>query len=102
MGLYDSYEGCQIKVGNPSCKSYTIGDGVSIPDGVYITYEGIVVVQDETLICVCPDNIFDKWGKPVDSYTLMKVVHYRNLAVAGIDKALKKIIGKISKRKQLE
>ncbi len=71
MGVYNTYgdkNRAQIKVGeNLNFSHFSIGDQADIPDGLYITYDGIVIVRfgrvyDE----FTPDELFDKWGKPID------------------------------------
>jgi len=70
MGLYDTFgpEGIQIKAGLCDMNHYNVGDKVeALKDGIYIGYEGIVVIQKEKVVAIFEtDNIFDKWGGHLD------------------------------------
>lgn len=54
--MFDSYYGgagdLQLKVGDPSLRSYQVGQEVDSPDGIYVAsgYEGFVVIQNGKLI----------------------------------------------------
>jgi hypothetical protein len=63
MGVFDSYgkKGVQLKVGDPSLKSFKEGDEVDIADGIYLGYEGAVVIIDGKLAKVF-SYLKDKWG----------------------------------------
>lgn len=63
MGVYDEYgeRHVQLKVGERSMKHFVIGDPVSIPDGVYIGWEGVVVISDGILIAEFSE-LTKKWG----------------------------------------
>lgn len=65
MGIYDIYEGIQLKVGECILKEYHIGDTVNIPDGIYIGNEGAVVIKDGKLLWTT-ENIQTKWGETID------------------------------------
>lgn len=67
MGLYNTYgSSCQLKVGNDlQCKHFNVGDEVDIPDGVYIAFEGAVVILNGKLAAVF-SSITDKWGSKLD------------------------------------
>jgi hypothetical protein len=91
MGVYDNYAGCQMKVGNPCCKDFKIGDNVKIPNGVYIAYEGLVIIKDGKLDSVL-EFMYDKWGGKIDSYKLMELVRYKKFAKKGIKRGIKKIM----------
>lgn len=65
MGIYNEFgkQRIQIKVGEPLMKHYKIGDDCDLPDGVYLGYEGIVVIKKETVLATFDNNqLFDKWG----------------------------------------
>jgi len=65
---YDYYEGCQIKVGTGTTRefhTYKVGDDVPIPDGVYLAYEGVVVVKDGIFFAQF-DSLQHKWGEAID------------------------------------
>ena len=65
MGLYDYYEGIQLKIGNFCMAEYRIGDVVYIPDGVYVAPTGAVVIKDKKLL-MTTENVQNKWGGKVD------------------------------------
>ena len=51
MGAYNSYAGVQLKIGDVQGIEFEIGEDVNIEDGIYLGYEGAVVVFDGKLIC---------------------------------------------------
>lgn len=61
MGLYDNYGDCQIKAGACLYDNYQIGDKAELWDGVYVAYEGVVVIKDGIFVAKFP-QLFDKWG----------------------------------------
>lgn len=67
MGSYDEFvdKKCnvQLKVGFNELRVYKVGDVVDpiIPDGIYMGYEGFVVVAQGLVAMVSP-VIYDKWG----------------------------------------
>lgn len=61
MGLYDVYSDVQLKVGPCVCETYEIGDKVPIADGVYVGYEGLVVVIGGYFVAVF-EKLTTKWG----------------------------------------
>ena len=67
MGMYDEYgeDFIQLKVGPCDMSKFRIGDEVLIDDGIYIAYEGAVVIQDGKLLSTSL-NMFDKWGKLIE------------------------------------
>lgn len=65
MGMYDEYAGVQIKVGDACMEQYEIGDNVSIPDGIYCGYEGLIVILNGKLIAKFA-YMFTKWGDIID------------------------------------
>lgn len=64
MGIYDIYgkEGAQLKVGPCVQHCYNVGDNVPLPDGVYLAWEGVVVVVEGKLAATF-DHLWDKWGR---------------------------------------
>lgn len=93
MGIYDIYGQVQLKVGDIGMDFYEVGDKVSIPDGVYLGYEGIVVIKDGKFIAEF-EEMTTKWGgtiKPADIVTL------ENPLNPVIEKAIKKAKKKRSK-----
>jgi len=65
MGLYDCYGNCQLKIGPCELDVYDIGDKVSIPDGIYIDYGGLVVIKDGVFVAEFED-LTDKYGSSLD------------------------------------
>lgn len=69
MGTPDTYGdlGIQLKNGEPCCRHYKIGANVDLPDGIYIGFEGAVVVKDGKYVMDFPsESVLDKWGNEVD------------------------------------
>lgn len=64
--MFDTYDDIQMKAGYPDLRVYTIGDEVSIPDGVYIDDSdyscGAVVIKDGKLLWTT-DDIWDHFGQ---------------------------------------
>lgn len=69
MGYYDCYEEIQIKV-NPSGKTYKLGDKVEIDDGVYLGYEGVIVILGGQFIAKV-DVLYDKWGGVIEPNSII-------------------------------
>lgn len=68
MGVYDTYNGIQLKVGPMDFEDYAMGDTVPIPDSVYLGNEGAVVVLNGVLAATF-DRVITKWGdelKPIE------------------------------------
>ena len=62
MGLYNTYEDVALKVGsNLHLANFKIGDQVDIPDGVYVGFEGIVVITEGVFVAKFK-HFIDKWG----------------------------------------
>lgn len=71
MGCYDCYGDnrnaktgenfVQLKNGPCILHCYDIGDEVEIADGVYVGYEGVVVIHDKKVLRV-DKVLIDKWG----------------------------------------
>jgi len=92
MGVYDEYEGIQIKAGDCEMKSYKVGGETNLPDGVYIGYEGIVVIVDGVFVKSFL-YLFDKWGGVIEPDT---VINPYNPITQVIKKIAKKKGGKIA------
>jgi hypothetical protein len=74
MGLYDTYgddQEIQLKVGNPDMHHYKVGDIVEIPDGVYVGWEGVVIISGSKLVA-SSSKIFNKWGGELNKEDLIK------------------------------
>lgn len=69
MGIYDTYgdKFQQLKVGDVDMRHYKVGDRPEIPDGIYCTYEGAIVIVNGIFVAdiTTHDRIFDKWGNPM-------------------------------------
>ena len=72
MGMYDYFGDVQLKVGDCCMNNYKIGDAVPIADGVYVGYEGVVVIQTGLFIAFHP-KLKDKWGNEIDMENTMKL-----------------------------
>ena len=70
MGMYDEYAGVQLKIGPCTLYRFDIGEQACIPDGLYVGYEGIVVIQGGLLVAV-HKNIFDKWGGVISTGNIL-------------------------------
>ena len=70
MGLYDTYASVQLKVGPRVCKDYVVGDSVPIADGVYVGWDGAVVVIGGQLAAVFSE-VTDKWGNSISFGTML-------------------------------
>jgi hypothetical protein len=69
MGMYDEFgeKYIQIKAGKCRLAHYKIGDAVPLSDGVYIAYEGTIVIKDRVFIAELDrECVFDKWGGLLD------------------------------------
>jgi hypothetical protein len=67
MGVYNIYgkKRIQIKIGDLIMQRFNRGDKVDIPDGVYIGYEGVIVVSGGIFVAEF-DHLTDKWGVKID------------------------------------
>ena len=71
MGIYDTYgAGHQVKI-NGTFSYYEIGENCPLPDGIYITREGAIVVIGGKFIAEF-EYVCDKWGNPLDSTLLLR------------------------------
>lgn len=85
MGVYNIYGhmNIQLKVGDCCLHHYSIADICDIEDGIYLGYEGIIVVQSGMFIAeygATPVNfvavgkkypnalIYDKWGTIISGF----------------------------------
>lgn len=74
MGVYDTYDGIQLKVGPRDLGDYAKGDTVPIPDGVYVADNGIVVILNGMLAETFA-NLTSKWGDTLVPYEVIKEMH---------------------------
>jgi hypothetical protein len=68
MGIYNTFgkTAIQLKVGECFLTHYKVGDKIKIPDGIYIAYEGVVIIKISKIIAAYEPDLFDKWGNPID------------------------------------
>lgn len=69
MGCYDTFGklGVQLKCTECRMDYFNIGDEVPLTDGIYVGYEGCVVVYHGKFVAELPlDAITDKWGSPIE------------------------------------
>lgn len=69
MGCYDEYgeNHIQIKCGECLLRHFKIGDDAELPDGIYVGYEGCVVVYKGKFVAELPlEEVRDKWGCPIE------------------------------------
>jgi len=76
--MYDEFgdNRVQLKVGPCIGVHYKVGDTIGISDGLYIGYEGVVVIKDHIFVSEFgTDEVFTKWGDsfPVDILELNPV-----------------------------
>lgn len=68
MGVFDTYGDRQMKMGEPWCRSFKIGDDTSeseVDDGVYIDEDGrAIVIKDH--IFIGEFDCFDYFGNIFD------------------------------------
>ena len=103
MGLYNTFgkEAVQLKVGKREMKHFHIGQsviGMDIEDGIYLAYEGAVVIRDQVVQLVT-DKVFTKWG---DAINLKKLMDLGNPVTRVIKKMSKRRVedGKRKSRKK--
>lgn len=61
MGVYNIYGNVQIKIGDVFMKTFKLGDQSELPDGVYIGYEGVIVIHKGIFIAEF-EHVHNKWG----------------------------------------
>lgn len=73
MGVYDTYgeQAGQLKVGDVHLHHFNVGDKVSIPDGVYLTYVNVIVILDSVFVAEF-EALVTKWGKRIEPYTFLE------------------------------
>lgn len=82
MGIYDTYDDAQIKVGDIYFSHFEVGDKVEISDGLYFAYEGVVVIIGGKFAAKFDyERVWDKWGGVVDIHD---VFHQNNPIVHAV------------------
>ena len=74
MGIYNLYGELeiQLKVGDVGMEYFKVGDeDIQIPDGVYLGYEGVVVIWRGRFIAEFK-SIFNKWGDELSPRRLIE------------------------------
>lgn len=71
MGVFDSYLDVQLKLGDPVARQYELGDKVHIPDGIYMGWEGIVVVHNGKFIAR-HRALTTKWGNKISPKIILE------------------------------
>ena len=75
MGVYNTYGNVQIKCGNyEEFKTYQVGDKCDLKDGIYIGFEGAVVIEDKIFVATFT-NLNDKWGNTLDCSKIIEDNH---------------------------
>lgn len=74
MGVFDTYGNVQLKVGTPDSTGYKIGAKVNIPDGIYLHYEGVIVIHKGVFMAEFA-QLFDNKG---EAYDLNALCNSRN------------------------
>ncbi len=87
MGTYDIFcsSDCtvQLKVGKNNMSCYRVGDSVPISDGVYIGYDGVVVIKDGKLMMVEP-VVRSSWGHELSPTDLINSYNPASSAVKSV------------------
>jgi hypothetical protein len=63
MGVYGIYGKMeiQLKVGDTDLTRFNVGDKVNLSDGIYLGFEGAVIIKDGIFIAEF-DTLTSKWG----------------------------------------
>lgn len=90
MGVFDEYNGIQLKIGNCACRNFKVGDKVNISDGAYLGYEGIVIIIDGVFVKSFP-FLIDKWGCLISlEGAIHGILNERNAVTKVVNKMIKK------------
>jgi len=85
MGTPDNYGNVQLKVGEYYCRHFNLGDPSPIRDGIYIGYEGAIVIRNGIFVAESSD-IFDKWGDRINLTAFLDKKNPVNIAFQKIKK----------------
>jgi len=72
MGVYDTYNGIQLKVGPCLCEDYELADNVPIEDGIYVGHGGFVVIISGILHATF-DALTTKWGGVITPHQVLDI-----------------------------
>jgi hypothetical protein len=92
MGCFDTYgkHTIQIKAGERKLNHYNIGNKTTLKDGIYIGYEGAVVIKKHIVVAEF-DHVTDKWGNKLNCHDIISIRNPINAAIRRYEKkALKK------------
>jgi hypothetical protein len=74
MGVFDTYNGIQLKVGEITMANFKIGHKVPIDEGVYLAPQGVVVVLGGKL-AYTSKIVLSKWGAQLSPDKLLAPVN---------------------------
>lgn len=81
MGTYSTYGEVQLKVGDDGeMPCFKVGDKTDIADGVYVGYEGAVVIKNGVFVAEFPD-LFSKWGDIIECKDVIDSMNPIHVAV---------------------
>lgn len=84
MGVYNTYGNVQLKVGaDLECRDIKIGEDAGISDGIYVGYEGFVIVLNGKFVAEF-SHALDKWGgfiTPKEMMDSRNPIHPKNLGI---------------------
>ncbi len=69
MGTPDTFGAnfIQLKTGDCVFDHFKVGDRITMPDGVYVGFEGAVVIKEGFFIAEFPsEEVVDKWGGQIN------------------------------------
>ena len=91
MGVYDTYgnKQVQLKIGDPSLEHFKEGADVNIADGIYLGYEGAVVIIDGKLAKVF-SYLKDKWGGKIRIRDVLNPINPISQAIESLKQDQKK------------
>ncbi len=82
MGIYETYGKTQLKINN-DFKDFKIGDKASIPNGVYVGLEGIVVIIKGRFVGEF-NYLKSKWGDIITPDEIINEYHpFKDLIMKG-------------------